>query len=115
MSHVLPDLAWSSYVRTLKLRDRSQMTLRDYAYSYRLLTEFVGKPAVEASRLEIEAFLEARLELVSKTRVATDSRNLRAFFKWAVAASTTASPLRFFMDSGRRSRSSTSALAFGVW
>ncbi len=67
MERVSLDLAWSSYARALRLRQRSAATVRDYAYSYRTLTEWSGKPAYEANRLEIEAFLEWRLERVSPT------------------------------------------------
>lgn len=83
MERVLQDLAWSSYLRALRLKRRSDATVRDYGYTYRTLTEWAGKPAVEATRLEIEGWLEARLGQVSPTRVRQDQRNLSAFYKWA--------------------------------
>lgn len=61
MERVLPDLAWSSYLRALRLTRRSDTTVRDYAYTYRALTEWLGRPAVEATWLEIEAWPEERL------------------------------------------------------
>lgn len=79
------DLAWSAYTRTLRIKGRAETTITDYRYSYRVLTEWLGKPASEATRLEIEAWLESRLGNVSKTRVAQDQVNLRVFFKWAAA------------------------------
>jgi integrase/recombinase XerD len=84
MSHVSQDLAWLSYARTLRLRQRSTATITDYAYSYRMLTAFLGKPASEACRLEIEDWLTTRLTQVSTTRVAQDQLNLRIFYTWAL-------------------------------
>ncbi|MEV6300391.1 tyrosine-type recombinase/integrase [Actinoplanes sp. NPDC051861] len=69
----------------MKLRRRSHSTVRDYWYSYRTLTEWLGKPASEATRLDLEAWFESRLDDVSATRVRQDQRNLSAFYRWALA------------------------------
>jgi hypothetical protein len=63
LERVLEDLAWSSYLRALRLKRRSDATVRDYGYTYRTLTEWAGKPA-ELRTLTVEA-IDLRNDLLS--------------------------------------------------
>lgn len=82
---VVSDLAWSAYARSLRLRKRSANTIESYAFTYRQLTTWAGKPAVELSRADIEGWLITRLDKVSEGRVAQDILTLKIFYNWATA------------------------------
>lgn len=85
---VLPlpqDLAWRSYERSLRLRKRSEATIRTYAFTYGQLSTWAGQPAIHLGRLDIEEWLTHRMGMVSAGRVKQDMINLKIFYRWAVA------------------------------
>lgn len=80
----MEDRIWSSYVRGLRLKKRSELTIANYGVSFRTLLEHVGTDATSVTRMDIEDFFEARQKTCKDTTLMRDYRNLRAFFSWAV-------------------------------
>lgn len=79
------DRIWSSYVRGLRLQQRSKHTIRNYEQTVRLFRRYLkGMPLVEAGRNEIEGFLTERLESCQGSTVHGDFVNLRPFYNWMV-------------------------------
>lgn len=81
---VLSDPAFKSFVRYLRIKGRGASTLVTYEQAYRLLSDYLGRPGVTASRLDLMGFVEYRLQSVSATTVVGNVRSLRSFFSWAV-------------------------------
>lgn len=80
----MEDRIWSSYVRGLRLKKRSELTIDNYSVSFRALLEHVETGLTSITRMDIEEFFEARQQTCKDTTVLRDFRNLRAFFNWAV-------------------------------
>lgn len=78
------DLTWLSYSRHLRLKSRTPRTIETYHYTYRHFQEWLGKAPIEASRLEVSAYIEHLLSHYKPSTVAKAVRDLRAFYNWAV-------------------------------
>lgn len=76
---------FAAFLRGMRLRRRSEATVRDYEYSWRCLSGWLGADAVKASRADIEAFLEHRLTEVAASTVAHHRVSLGVIFKWLTA------------------------------
>jgi integrase/recombinase XerD len=77
------DRILSSYIRGLKLQQRSAHTLRNYDKSLRMLRTFLdGVSLTEAGREDLEAFFEHRGTQVVASTVHGDYVNLRPFYNW---------------------------------
>lgn len=75
---------WSSYLRSLKLRQRSPRTIENYQRSLQRLSERTEGSLTTLGRADLESFAEKRLEEVAGTTVAKELRDIRAFYRWAL-------------------------------
>jgi site-specific recombinase XerD len=81
----LNETTFASYRRVLRSRNRSEQTISCYEKAFRELDAHLnGADIAEASKADIQGFMEKRLSEVSGTTVAIRFRSLRAFFRWAV-------------------------------
>lgn len=80
------DLLWARYLRSLKRKRRSALTIRNYEKSMRLFRRYLEERSlIEVSRDELESFFDERLDQVLASTVHGDYVNLRAFYNWLVA------------------------------
>lgn len=72
-----------AWLRDHKRRNLSSGTIEKRESAARRLSQHAGKPLLEVSRDEIEAWLDSRPKISARTRY-TEISHIAAFFKWAV-------------------------------
>jgi site-specific recombinase XerD len=80
------ELHWLAFDRTLRSRNRSDLTSLTYRQHLADLAAFAdGADLAELTRADIQRYLANRLERLSAVTVAIRYRSLRAFYNWAEA------------------------------
>jgi site-specific recombinase XerD len=73
---------FAAFLRGMRLKRRSPETIRFHLYSWRCMSAWLGTDAVNATRADIEAFLEQRMSEVAAATVRHHRVSLGVIFKW---------------------------------
>ncbi len=78
------DKIWNSYKRFLRLKKRSEVTIKSYGWSYQALATWSKRSPVDLGRADLEEFIDYRMCRVSSTTVRKNVVDLKIFYRWAV-------------------------------
>jgi integrase/recombinase XerD len=79
------ELHWAAYVRRLRTKPASPLTIRSYRQAFDdLLVHHPGRDISDLQHADVQDYLLASLDRLKTTTVAIRFRSLRAFYNWCV-------------------------------